>query len=98
MLKCHHCGEEWTKGDHPLFRALCEKCDSYIYVCLNCKEYDPRISGQCILRNTDPVRLKDRPNFCEEFRYKHRPDDWKPGKSSDEAKLARDKFNGLFGD
>jgi len=98
MLKCYHCGAEWKKGPHPPFRAVCEECEAYIYCCLNCMDYDPTASGRCRLRTVDPVRLKDRPNFCEEFRYKHRPNDWTPEGGTDKVQSARDKFNALFGD
>jgi hypothetical protein len=98
MLKCYHCGAEWTRGPRPPFRAVCDACEAYISVCLNCKDYDPTASGRCRLRTTEPVRFVDRPNFCEEFRYLDRPADWTPDKGSDAGKSARDKFDSLFQD
>jgi hypothetical protein len=98
VLKCHHCGEEWTKDPRPGFHAVCPRCEAHVYVCLNCRFYDRAASSGCQLPNTEPVRDKARPCFCEEFRFVDRPADWTPDAEKPKSESAKEKFRRLFRD
>ena len=96
MMRCHHCGEEWKGEARPGFRATCPKCEAYVYVCLNCRFYDASFASGCRLSSTEPVRRKDHPNFCEEFKFAERPADCAPGAQQETGESAREKFDRLF--
>ena len=98
MMRCHACGEEWKGEPRPGFHATCSKCDAHIYACLNCRFYDRTASSGCQLPNTEPVRHKDRPCFCEEFKFVDRPADWSPHAENQKSQAAREKFRRLFKD
>ena len=95
MKRCNSCGTEWKGEARPGFRALCPKCDAYIRVCLNCEYFDRGLASGCRLTTTEPVREKDKPNFCEEFQFVERPET-PPLASPKKAESARDKFDKLF--
>jgi len=96
MMKCFRCGAEWKGEPRPGFHAICAACDTHVYVCLNCRYYDPTNARGCQLLNTEPVRHKDRPCFCEEFKFVDRPADWSPDDANKKTASARDKFDKLF--
>jgi hypothetical protein len=96
MTRCHNCGEEWTGEARPGYHATCPACEAYVYVCLNCRFYDPSYASGCQLSTTEPVRRKDHPNFCEEFKLADRPAGWAPGSQQKVGESAREKFGRLF--
>lgn len=73
-------------------------------VCLNCRFYDPSAHWQCRERISEPVREKDRANFCDFFSL--RPGNAAEGSAGDgstaggtgKADAARDSLRKLFGD
>ena len=100
MTRCFSCGSE-LPDDQPFHRAeQCPYCGADVRVCRNCKFYDPAAQWQCREHISEPVRDKDRGNFCDFFR----PRSDHPGGGGDaapaqtEADEARSKFNKLFGD
>ena len=95
-LRCSNCGEEWKGEARPGFHATCPKCDAHVYVCINCRYYDPNTSRGCQLLNTEPVRDKHRPCFCEEFKFVDRPAAWSPEEEKKARESAREKFGRLF--
>ena len=95
-MRCYNCGQEWQGEPRPGFNARCLKCDAYLYCCLNCRFYDEASSRGCRLTTTEPVRRKDHPNFCEEFKFVDRPADWSPGDKANQRDTAREKFDQLF--
>ncbi|MFC1805951.1 hypothetical protein ACFL09_03125 [Planctomycetota bacterium] len=96
MLRCHHCGAEWTGEPRPGFNAACEACDAHVYVCLNCRHHDPHTSRGCRITTTEPVRHKDRPNFCDDFEFADRPAGGSPDDAKSKSESAREKFDRLF--
>lgn len=96
MRRCYHCGQEWTDEERPGYHATCAKCDAYVYVCLNCRFYDPNAASGCQLATTEPVRRKDHPNFCEEFKFADRPAAWSPGDAKQKSAAAKEEFERLF--
>jgi len=95
-LRCHRCGEDWKGEPRPGFHAVCPKCEAHVYVCLNCRFYNRDLSRGCELANTEPVRDKDRPCFCEEFKFVDRPAGWLPETETRRSDSARAKFDHLF--
>jgi len=95
-LRCYNCGQEWQGEPKPGFRALCTRCEAYIRCCWNCRFHDRTASSGCQLSNTETVREKDRPNFCEEFQFVERPAEWSPEAEKKKAESAREKFGRLF--
>ena len=90
---CYFCGEK-TEG--PVYRnSLCPSCGRDLKICLNCKFYDPGAHWDCRETISEPVRDKDRANFCDYFVLIHRV---KSVDSSDTTPKARDLFNNLFDD
>lgn len=96
MRRCYHCGAEWPDEERPGYHATCAQCRAYVYVCLNCRFYDPTASGECQLTTTEPVRRKDHPNFCDDFRFADRPAAWSPEDARKKSSAAREKFDSLF--
>jgi len=96
MRLCYHCGREWPDEERPGYHATCTGCHAYVYVCLNCRFYDRAAPSECQLATTEPVRRKDHPNFCEEFRFVERPAGWSPQEAARKSEAARDRFERLF--
>jgi len=96
MVRCYHCGQERTSDARPGYHATCPSCEAYVYVCLNCRFYDPTAGSGCALTTTEPVRRKDHPCFCEEFKFADRPSTWSPGDARKKSGDARAKLDGLF--
>ncbi|HVZ79972.1 MAG TPA: hypothetical protein VHE12_04125 [bacterium] len=69
MRKCHACGKPWegTPGSQPGRNETCAGCGADLHCCRNCRLYDPSVHNQCLSRTTEPVREKDKRNFCDEF-------------------------------
>ncbi len=66
-FSCFSCGLLLSFQDTPGFRATCEKCDSDIHVCKNCRFYDVKAYNECTEPSAEVVREKERNNFCEYF-------------------------------
>lgn len=96
MRLCYQCGREWPDEGRPGYHATCAGCHAYVYVCLNCRFYDRAAPSECQLTTTEPVRRKDHPNFCEEFRFAERPAGAPPQASAAKSQAARDRFERLF--
>jgi hypothetical protein len=80
MKKCQACGKEWegSPGTQPGRGETCVQCGADLHCCLNCKLYDLSASNQCLSRTTEPVRGKDKRNFCDEFEFTGKNADQKP--------------------
>jgi uncharacterized protein (DUF2237 family) len=96
MKRCYRCGEVWTGPPRPGFHALCAKCNAYLRCCLNCRYCDRSAASGCQVPNTEPVREKDRPCFCEEFDFADRAADWAPESDAKKSESTREKFDRLF--
>ncbi len=94
MATCFECGAPLPSR---IFRnTLCESCGADAKVCLNCDFYDVGAQWQCRETISEPVREKNRANFCDFFRpaAASRGSSKKP--ENDDG--ARDAFSRLFGD
>jgi hypothetical protein len=52
------------------FRAACLHCSSDLHVCKNCRYYAIGKPNDCLVPGTDPIRDREKANFCEEFKPK----------------------------
>lgn len=90
MANCYFCGAEL---ETPVYRSSeCPSCGRDAKICLNCEFYSESSHWECRESIKDPVRDKDKANYCDYFR---------PGNSNkgeQENKEALDAFNKLFGD
>ena len=72
------------------FRAECSHCGADLHVCVNCKNHALGKPNECKIPGTDPIRDREKANFCEEFQVKT---DLEKNENADEAlKRARRLF------
>ena len=69
MKRCHKCGaavliEKVSRRDE------CETCHSDLRVCLNCRFYDRSKANECYEPQVEPVKEKDRSNYCDFFEFR----------------------------
>lgn len=66
---CWKCGTDLPTPSYGKisFRATCDKCESGLHCCLNCKYYKPGCPNDCAVPGTDPISDRAANNFCEEF-------------------------------
>lgn len=94
MANCYRCGGELPQRVYR--NTVCESCGADAKVCLNCTFYDPSAHWECRETIPDPVRDKDRANFCDYFTA---GGTGKGSQGVDQKKEdARDALNKLFGD
>jgi hypothetical protein len=82
-----------------VFRSsVCPYCGKDLRVCLNCRFYSPGSHWECGETIDEPVKDKDRANFCSFFSFK-RAKGAAPGQEGTSSQdSARDAFKKLFGD
>lgn len=77
-LACWRCGASLARLSLPLSRYdECPECGIHLHVCKMCRHWDRRAIDECRLEETDWVKDKERPNFCDYFSPSadaHRPD------------------------
>ena len=84
--------------DLPIFRETeCPACSKPLKVCLNCAFYEKGLQWDCRESITEPVREKDRANFCDYFRLREGRGGHPGGSSQQRAEQARSAFDKLFG-
>jgi hypothetical protein len=70
-MQCWKCGTDLNdlpKGRLP-FRAICDKCFSWLHCCRNCTNYKPGMPNDCLVPGTEFVADREGANFCEEFQF-----------------------------
>jgi hypothetical protein len=91
---CWKCGAPLAELSLPVGRTdYCRACRAEVHVCRMCRFYDLSKAKQCAEPIADPVRDKERANFCGYFvpvsgRFRA------PGPAADQA---LDALNSLFG-
>ena len=75
--------------------SICPDCGRDLHVCRNCQFYAPGQHYDCHETVDEPVRNKERANFCDYF--KPRKDFAATSTGSGETSKARDAFAALFG-
>jgi hypothetical protein len=96
MADCFNCGTELPPRDRIFRQTLCETCGSDVRVCRNCTFFSPGVQWDCRETITEPVRDKERANFCDHFRVGGAGG--QPGGRKGKSGNARDTFNSLFDD
>ncbi|MCX5781309.1 MAG: hypothetical protein NT145_01185 [Elusimicrobia bacterium] len=93
MKLCHKCKAEWKGITQPGTKETCVKCGEDLHICLNCRLYDNHKPYQCMETDIDPVKNKERYNFCEHFQFKNTsiPESSKPNPAG-----SKNAFNNLF--
>ena len=96
MHGCCFC--QFTFSDNfEVFRStLCPECGKEVKVCLNCKFMSPGAHWDCRETIEEPVREKDRANFCSYFKLKD-INNKKNDNTISKQEEAKDAFNKLFG-
>jgi len=67
LKKCFKCGAIWEGYGTPRPRQICERCGSYLHICVNCHYFDRQITNSCKLPNTTYVGSRDALNYCEQY-------------------------------
>lgn len=86
---CWSCGTGLETVDFQR-EGECQGCRKQTHVCRNCRFYEPGRPNDCQEPIAEPVRYKDRANFCDYFEpsseaYQARPD-------ADALRAAADKL------
>jgi len=64
---CFFCGNNLNLSPEVGRREECPKCHSDVHVCKNCHFYDRNSYNECREPQAEPVKEKDRSNFCDYF-------------------------------
>ena len=92
---CKKCGKPMPEG--TIYRdSTCPSCGADLHSCINCKFYAPGSHYDCHETIEEPVRDKDRSNFCDFFKPAVTGTGTGPACGDDKAQKARDAFNALF--
>jgi hypothetical protein len=68
MKRCHRCRNA-VDLEAVMFRDECGHCGWDLHVCLNCLFYDEGKANRCREPQAEPVRERDRANYCTFFRF-----------------------------
>ncbi|WP_027728320.1 hypothetical protein [Treponema sp. C6A8] len=94
---CKKCGKPMPEG--TIYRdSTCQNCGADLHSCINCKFYAPGSHYDCHETIEEPVRDKERSNFCDFFKpaVTGTSSGLAGGTPADKAQKARDAFNALF--
>ncbi|WP_455381443.1 hypothetical protein [Salinispira pacifica] len=96
MSNCFSCGSSLDSLGRVYRSTLCPTCGKDVHVCLNCRFYEPGVHWDCRETISEPVRDKDRANFCDFFMLAS--GNRKSGQQGrpDRASNARSQFDDLF--
>ena len=64
--KCWSCGALLEQHEYGR-ETVCLKCGKPTHVCKNCRNYAPGRPHDCIETSAEPVKEKERANYCEFF-------------------------------
>lgn len=87
---CWSCGTRLAASDYQR-EAECPTCRKQTHVCRNCRFYQPGRPNDCQEPVAEPVRDKDRANFCDYF--EPASDSYQPNA---DARRLRDAAEDLF--
>ena len=89
-MNCAFCCKEIAQGKIHI-RDECPACGRDLHICLNCEFYDAGAYRQCRESVREPVRDKERANYCDFFRATA-----KDAGHNGSASEARSKLDDLF--
>lgn len=93
MANCHFCGCQLPDTLEIQRSTTCPSCDKDLKICLNCAFYAPGSHWDCRETIPEPVREKDRANFCDYFSAAREK---KAAPGANAHGNARAKFDNLF--
>jgi len=70
MHACHFCGAPVHEPRNVHRSTTCDSCHRDLKICLNCRFYSPGAHWDCSESIDEPVRDKDRSNFCTFFVFR----------------------------
>jgi hypothetical protein len=88
---CFKCGAG-LEIDFVGRREECPNCGADVHVCLNCDFYELGRANDCREPQAEPVKEKDRSNFCGFFRFKEAGDAVKKSGKDEADRLWQDLF------
>lgn len=91
-LICFECGEAIPIVGLVGRTETCPKCDADLHCCRSCEHYDTSAANECREPQAEPVRIKDRSNFCDYFQ----PTSRDPARASKTPQSARKAWDDLF--
>jgi hypothetical protein len=91
MKKCHKCGT-MIELEKVSRRDECPSCGLDLRVCLNCGFYNQNKSNQCEEPQVEPVKEKDRANYCDYFQFREDGRKGSTGSARDSAQQAWDEL------
>ncbi len=91
---CYNCGEEIVAPVHR--STVCSSCGKDVKVCLNCRFYSPGVHWDCRETIPEPVKEKDRANFCGYFSLADTPPSGGHSESKEKKNKAKKAFDDLF--
>ena len=98
MYACHFC-KTAVENPREVYRdTTCSSCHRDLKICLNCKFYSPGAHWDCSETIDEPVRDKDRANFCTFFSFRDSPAKGPTQAKPDSKEQTRRKLDKLFGD
>lgn len=92
---CYFCGATIDTSAKIFRSSTCPSCGKDLKICLNCRFYDAGAHWQCRETIPEPVREKDRANFCDCFQLSTADS---KGANGGKNEKAREQFKSLFGD
>ena len=99
MRVCYFCGGVIDDSLRIYRETTCPNCGRDLKICYNCAFYSPGSHWDCVESITEPVREKDKANFCEYFRFKDskKVDNESVSKRKSKEQKSREAFDKLFG-
>ncbi len=94
MAYCYFCGSALPENLEVGRSTTCPSCGKDVKICLNCTFYAPGAHWDCRETIPDPVREKDRANFCDFFVLSKEP---RKARADGSVAKAKKQFDGLFG-
>jgi hypothetical protein len=95
MRVCHFCGARLDEKMEVHRSSTCASCGKDLKICCNCRFYSKGVHNDCLETSAEPVKDKDRSNFCDYFQFKDSaPAD---GSAPSRKDHAREDFLKLFG-
>ena len=95
MKMCARCGKSLPDELSVSRSSACPFCRADLRTCTNCRFYAPGAQWDCRETIAEPVRDKEKANFCDFFRF--READAVSGGDTP-VKKAKEDFFKLFGD
>jgi hypothetical protein len=96
MKICHFCGTQLDDQEEVFRHSACISCGRDLKICYNCRFYSKGSHNDCLETSAEPVRDKDRANFCDYFVFKDSRGTEKQSAPSKDRR--KEDFLKLFGD